>query len=191
MALVFSPDGKQVATYGWEGPVRLWDLATASLVRSFGDAAVQGVLKLYQVAFSPDGRFLVTAGADDDKKDKGKKQRVADKRHKKDKPDEDETPRFTGDLGALKDAIDLSRQGKTSDATAAEKSASSNGPTTASVLVRPSTCLATSRTSSWVIASMGHVSSHVLHRMQISGSIRCCRMISALAAVVMARRRFC
>src|SRR5262249_38811266 len=37
------------------------------------------------------------------------------------KSDEDEAPRFTGDLGVLKDVIDLSRQGKTSDATAAEK----------------------------------------------------------------------
>jgi soluble lytic murein transglycosylase len=55
------------------------------------------------------------------KKEKGRKERVADKRHKKDKSDEDEAPRFTGDLGALKDAIDLSRQAKTNDATAAEQ----------------------------------------------------------------------
>jgi soluble lytic murein transglycosylase len=52
---------------------------------------------------------------------KGKKERVADKRHKKDKSDEDDTPRFTGDLAVLKDVIDLSRQAKTNDATAAEK----------------------------------------------------------------------
>jgi soluble lytic murein transglycosylase len=52
---------------------------------------------------------------------KGKKERVADKRHKRDKSDEDETPRFTGDLAVLKDVIDLSRQAKTNDATAAEK----------------------------------------------------------------------
>jgi soluble lytic murein transglycosylase len=52
---------------------------------------------------------------------KGRKQRVADKRHKKDKSDEDDTPKFTGDLGALKDAIDLSRQAKTNDATEAEQ----------------------------------------------------------------------
>jgi soluble lytic murein transglycosylase len=55
------------------------------------------------------------------KKEKGRKVRVADKRHKKDKSDEDDAPRFTGDLAALKDAIDLSRQAKTSDATAAEQ----------------------------------------------------------------------
>ena len=55
------------------------------------------------------------------KKEKGRKQRLADRRHKKDKSDEDDTPRFTGDLGALKDAIDLSRQGKTGDATEAEQ----------------------------------------------------------------------
>jgi soluble lytic murein transglycosylase len=52
---------------------------------------------------------------------KGRKQRLADKRHKKDKSADDDTPRFTGDLGALKDAVDLSRQAKTGDATAAEQ----------------------------------------------------------------------
>jgi soluble lytic murein transglycosylase len=51
---------------------------------------------------------------------KGRKERVADKR-KNDKSDEEDAPRFTGDLAALKDAIDLSRQAKTSDATAAEQ----------------------------------------------------------------------
>ena len=55
------------------------------------------------------------------KKEKGKKERVVEKQHKKDKSDEDDAPRFTGDLAALKDAIDLSRQAKTNDATAAEK----------------------------------------------------------------------
>ena len=55
------------------------------------------------------------------KKEKSRKQRIADKRHKKDTSDEDDAPRFTGDLGALKDAIDLSRQAKTSDATEAEQ----------------------------------------------------------------------
>ena len=55
------------------------------------------------------------------KKEKGKKERVVEKQHKKDKSDEDDAPRFTGDLAALKDAIDLSRQAKTNDATAAEQ----------------------------------------------------------------------
>jgi soluble lytic murein transglycosylase len=55
------------------------------------------------------------------KKDKSKKERVADKRHKKDDKPETEAPRFTGDLAALKDAVDLARKAKTSDATAAEK----------------------------------------------------------------------
>src|SRR5271166_2007777 len=55
------------------------------------------------------------------KKGKGRNERVADKRHRKDKSDDSEAPRFTGDLAVLKDAIDLARQAKTSDATAAEK----------------------------------------------------------------------
>ena len=57
---------------------------------------------------------------------KGKRAgRVASKRHKKapsdEKPAESTTPPLTGDLAAVKNAIDLARQGKTSDATAVEK----------------------------------------------------------------------
>ena len=55
------------------------------------------------------------------KKPKGRKERVADKRHKKDTSDDNDAPKFTGDLAALKDAIDLARQGKTDDATAARR----------------------------------------------------------------------
>jgi len=52
---------------------------------------------------------------------KGRKQRIAERRHKRDKSDEDDAPRFTGDLGALKDAIDLSRKARTNDATEAQQ----------------------------------------------------------------------
>jgi soluble lytic murein transglycosylase len=56
------------------------------------------------------------------KREKGKKHRIADKRRKKDdKPDESDAPKFTGDLAVLKDVIDFARQGKTSEATTAEK----------------------------------------------------------------------
>ncbi len=54
-----------------------------------------------------------------------KSKRVAAKRRKKaapdDKPAQSAPPALTGDLAAVKNAIDLARQGKTSDATAAEK----------------------------------------------------------------------
>jgi WD40 repeat protein len=68
MGLTLSPDGKQVATFGWDGPVRLWDIESAKEVRSFGDVATHGVPQVYQVVFSPDGRFLATAGGDEDRK---------------------------------------------------------------------------------------------------------------------------
>jgi hypothetical protein len=38
-----------------------------------------------------------------------------------------------------------------------------------------------------VIASIGHVSSHVLQRMQISGSIRCWRMTSTVVVSAIAQ----
>ena len=60
------------------------------------------------------------------KKAKGKHaERVASKHRKKapsdQKPAESATPPLTGDLAVVKNAIDLARQGKTSDATAVEK----------------------------------------------------------------------
>src|SRR5215831_8677994 len=59
-------------------------------------------------------------------KKKGKRAgRVASKHHKKapsdEKPAESATPPLTGDLAIVKDVIDLQRQGKTADATDAEK----------------------------------------------------------------------
>lgn len=66
-----------------------------------------------------------TALKKDDKNDK--KERVAAKRKKKATSDEkaaETAPAFTGDLGIVKNVIDLARQGKTSDATAAEKTIS-------------------------------------------------------------------
>src|SRR5215471_18093711 len=60
------------------------------------------------------------------KKAKGKHGgRVASKHHKQapsdEKPAESATPPLTGDLAVVKNAIDLARQGKTSDATTVEK----------------------------------------------------------------------
>ena len=52
--LAFSPDGKQFATVGWHNPVRLWDVATGSLVREFA-GHTDGVPR---IAFSASGRWL-------------------------------------------------------------------------------------------------------------------------------------
>src|SRR5262245_62080469 len=51
---VFSPDGKTLATVGWE--VRLWDVATGRLRQQLHPWEMM----TYDIAFAPDGKQLVT-----------------------------------------------------------------------------------------------------------------------------------
>ncbi|MEO0536016.1 MAG: hypothetical protein AAF215_19335, partial [Cyanobacteria bacterium P01_A01_bin.123] len=57
--VLFSPDGRQIATSGEDGTARLWDLDGNQLALMEGH---QG--RVEQVLFSPDGRQIATSGAD-------------------------------------------------------------------------------------------------------------------------------
>lgn len=58
--LAFTPDGKYLASCGWDAQVYLWEVATGREVRSFAGHE-EGVTSL---AISPDGRLLVTGSID-------------------------------------------------------------------------------------------------------------------------------
>lgn len=56
--VVFSPDGRQLATTSWDCTVKLWDAATGEIRRT-----LEGHLSAVNtIAFSPDGQLLVSAG---------------------------------------------------------------------------------------------------------------------------------
>ena len=60
-AVKFSPDGKSLATAScYERDVRLWDVRSGKLLRSFAGHR----LGTNSLAFSPDGSLLATGGSD-------------------------------------------------------------------------------------------------------------------------------
>jgi len=57
----FSPDGKQIVSVSWlgeEGDIKLWDVATGSITRTFTHSWA------VSVAFSPDGKKIISGSAD-------------------------------------------------------------------------------------------------------------------------------
>lgn len=58
--LAFSPDGKLLATTGYDRLIKLWDVASGKELRTLKDHSDA----VYGLAFSPDGRLLGSAAAD-------------------------------------------------------------------------------------------------------------------------------
>ncbi|KAI9779021.1 MAG: hypothetical protein M1816_003781 [Peltula sp. TS41687] len=59
-AVVFSPDGKQLASASWDSTIRLWDAATGAALQM-----LEGHSDLVEaVVFSPDGKQLASASSD-------------------------------------------------------------------------------------------------------------------------------
>ena len=63
-AAAMAPDGLAVATTGEEGSARVWD-TTGRLIRAFDDAGPARSLRAPRVIFSPDGKRVAYAGAND------------------------------------------------------------------------------------------------------------------------------
>src|SRR5262249_43937710 len=59
--LAFSPEGKTLASGGWDDMIRLWDVATGKELRKF--VAHQAMVA--RVVFSPDGKLLASRGGID------------------------------------------------------------------------------------------------------------------------------
>jgi len=62
IALVVEPGGKRLATAHADSSIRLWDLQSRQLERSFPLSAAG--TQVFHLAFTPEGRYLAAAMAD-------------------------------------------------------------------------------------------------------------------------------
>jgi WD40 repeat protein len=60
MAVAFHPDGRRLASAGWDGTIKVWDTATGGEVRTLRGHSD----RINDLAYSPDGRRLASAGWD-------------------------------------------------------------------------------------------------------------------------------
>jgi len=59
-AIAFSPDGRLIASGGWDSMIRIWNMETH---KKIGDV-LGGEGRIYSLAFSPDGSLVASGGAD-------------------------------------------------------------------------------------------------------------------------------
>jgi WD40 repeat protein len=64
-SLVFSPDGKRLASAGFDEAVKIWDVATGDEVHSFAGIVGQEDYDISHLAFRPDGLLLAAARGSD------------------------------------------------------------------------------------------------------------------------------
>jgi WD40 repeat protein len=61
LAIAYSPNGKQIASAGKDGKLKLWNAQTGKLEQV---VTIRGNLWTYGITFSPDGKAIATANSD-------------------------------------------------------------------------------------------------------------------------------